>query len=246
MADQQIEETTAQMAQISLEQKGDTTRYAGTVKWFDPRKGFGFITVDGKEDVYVHHSAIQAEGFRILYDEQEVELEIVTVADRERAANVTGPQGAKLEANRTRNTQRGDKQEWTGVEAPKGKVLGTVKWFNNKKGFGFISYGADGDVFVHQTSIVSTGYRTLFDGQQVSFEVKNENGRDRALNVTNPDGTEIVSPRRGNFGNDQRKNEQPAQPMGYMMPNTAMDPMQQMMSNPLGMYAFPTPTYYHQ
>ena len=47
----------------------------GTVKWFNDSKGFGFIeTADG--DVFVHHSAIQGEGFRFLREGQEVELEV--------------------------------------------------------------------------------------------------------------------------------------------------------------------------
>jgi CspA family cold shock protein len=50
----------------------------GTVKWFNDSKGFGFITVDGQEkDIFVHQSAIQAEGYRSLTEGQRVEFEIV-------------------------------------------------------------------------------------------------------------------------------------------------------------------------
>lgn len=48
---------------------------------------------------------------------------------------------------------------------------GTVKWFNDKKGFGFISQDNGQDVFVHQTSIESEGFRTLAEGDKVEFEV---------------------------------------------------------------------------
>ncbi len=48
---------------------------------------------------------------------------------------------------------------------------GTVKWFNNAKGFGFISRDGAPDVFVHHTAIVADGFRTLSEGEQVQFEI---------------------------------------------------------------------------
>ncbi len=51
------------------------------------------------------------------------------------------------------------------------REVGTVKWFNDSKGFGFITRSNGTDVFVHFTSIRGEGYRSLEDGQQVEFEV---------------------------------------------------------------------------
>jgi CspA family cold shock protein len=51
------------------------------------------------------------------------------------------------------------------------REVGTVKWFNDSKGFGFISRENGTDVFVHFSSIRGEGYRSLEDGQQVEFEV---------------------------------------------------------------------------
>ncbi len=48
---------------------------------------------------------------------------------------------------------------------------GTVKWFNDKKGFGFITQDNGTDVFVHQTQIQGNGFRTLTEGDKVDFEV---------------------------------------------------------------------------
>lgn len=48
---------------------------------------------------------------------------------------------------------------------------GTVKWFNNEKGFGFISRESGPDVFVHYTAIAAEGYRSLNEGDRVAFEV---------------------------------------------------------------------------
>jgi len=60
----------------------------GTVKWFNNSKGFGFISRDNGPDVFVHHSAIQGEGFRSLSEDQEVEFEVVKGPKGDQAQNV--------------------------------------------------------------------------------------------------------------------------------------------------------------
>jgi cold shock protein len=59
----------------------------GTVKWFNNEKGYGFIAVDGGEDVFVHYSAIAADGYRSLDESQRVEFEVVQ-----------GPKGPQAES----------------------------------------------------------------------------------------------------------------------------------------------------
>ena len=61
----------------------------GTVKWFSNQKGYGFITPDGGgKDVFVHHSAIQGEGYKTLEEGQNVEFEVTQGPKGEQAANV--------------------------------------------------------------------------------------------------------------------------------------------------------------
>lgn len=60
---------------------------------------------------------------------------------------------------------------------------GTVKWFNDKKGFGFLTVDDGKDVFVHQSSIQSEGFRTLFEGQKVEFDIESGDKGDKAVNV---------------------------------------------------------------
>ena len=60
----------------------------GTVKWFNAEKGFGFISVPGEDDVFVHFSAIQSEGFKTLEEGQAVEFDVVQGNRGEQAANV--------------------------------------------------------------------------------------------------------------------------------------------------------------
>jgi cold shock protein len=60
----------------------------GTVKWFNPDKGYGFIAVDSGEDVFVHFSAIQSDGYRSLDEGQAVEFDITSGPKGPQAANV--------------------------------------------------------------------------------------------------------------------------------------------------------------
>ena len=60
----------------------------GTVKWFNAEKGFGFIEIEGENDVFVHFSAINQEGYKSLEEGQEVEFEIVEGDRGPQATNV--------------------------------------------------------------------------------------------------------------------------------------------------------------
>jgi len=61
---------------------------------------------------------------------------------------------------------------------------GTVKWFNEKKGFGFIEQDEGTDVFVHHTDINATGFKTLKEGDKVTFDLEQGPKGPRAANVT--------------------------------------------------------------
>ena len=60
----------------------------GTVKWFDEKKGYGFITVDGGKDAFVHHTAIEGTGFKTLAEGQRVTLEVTQGQKGPQATNV--------------------------------------------------------------------------------------------------------------------------------------------------------------
>ncbi|MBS5794013.1 MAG: cold-shock protein [Lachnospirales bacterium] len=61
----------------------------GTVKWFNEEKGFGFISVEGEDDIFVHFSAINSDGFKTLKEGQSVEFEVVQGEKGAQASNVS-------------------------------------------------------------------------------------------------------------------------------------------------------------
>jgi CspA family cold shock protein len=73
------------------------------------------------------------------------------------------------------------KSVWKGGEV---MVQGTVKWFNDKKGYGFIVAETGKDVFVHHSAIEGEGYKTLKEGDKVQFEIVNSPKGEQATKVT--------------------------------------------------------------
>ncbi|KPU43655.1 cold shock protein CspB [Oxobacter pfennigii] len=62
-------------------------------------------------------------------------------------------------------------------------MKGTVKWFNNEKGYGFITADDGKDVFAHYSGISGEGYKSLEEGQQVEFDITQGNKGDQAINI---------------------------------------------------------------
>jgi CspA family cold shock protein len=85
-----------------------------------------------------------------------------------------------MEPNRTPTIFKLPKEANTMSE----RVMGTVKWFNGDKGYGFISREGGADVFVHFSAIQSDGYRSLQEGQKVEFTVEKGPKGPQATNVS--------------------------------------------------------------
>ena len=88
--------------------QGTLPTSSGMVKWFNPQKGFGFITPDdGGEDLFVHQSAVHAPGFRSLMEGEEVEFKIVDERGKQKAIEVTGPGGEYVQGAPRSGPNRG-------------------------------------------------------------------------------------------------------------------------------------------
>ena len=138
--------------------EGVTEREQGTVKWFNDSRGYGFITRETGGDVFVHFSGIRGTGRRSLQEGQHVEFSVVSGSDGMRAEDVVGDAATAAPAV--------ESAPLTGE-----RESGTVKWFNDSKGYGFISRDNGGEVFVHYSSVRSSGFKSLTEGQRVEFVV---------------------------------------------------------------------------
>jgi CspA family cold shock protein len=91
---------------------------------------------------------------------------------------------ARTEVVRAWSWRAGDVALGKAKEACTSMIEGTVKWFNEAKGFGFLSREGGPDVFVHHSEIRAEGFRTLNEGDRVRFEVVDSPKGPRAANVT--------------------------------------------------------------
>ena len=71
-------------------------------------------------------------------------------------------------------------------------MFGNVKWFNNEKGYGFIDYAQDEDIFVHYSAIKQDGYKTLTEGQRVEFDLIETPKGLQAINVTTSVPSKVI------------------------------------------------------
>ncbi|CAF0712997.1 unnamed protein product [Brachionus calyciflorus] len=202
-------------------------RVTGKVKWFNVKIKYGFIHCDyNNEDVFVHSSAIiknNPNKYKPSLNEGEpVEFDILKRADGKlEAVNVSGPNGSNVEGSRYSPDKINRLETSTNKNYIEENVLGKVKWFNVKAGFGFISRDENGqDVYAHYTAISKKNpehrVRSLADGESVKFNIVEGTKGLEASDITGADGghvqgSEYARPNRDLSSKGQRSTSRPGQ-----------------------------------
>lgn len=150
-----------------------------TVKWFNPEKGYGFAALaDGSGDVFLHVNALQAAGHQSVSPGATLRVKIgagqkgrqvdqVVSVDESTAEQPGSRRPPQFARSRPSDSPRRQVDLSTAIE-----MVGTVKWYNPDKGFGFITPQAGGkDVFVHATVLERAGLPPLQEGQSVRMGV---------------------------------------------------------------------------
>ncbi|MFG1480215.1 cold-shock protein [Xanthobacter sp. V4C-4] len=157
-----------------------------TVKWFNPEKGFGFVELsDGSGDVFLHARALEAAGQESVPPGSKLSVKVGQGQKGRQVTEVLEVDTSTAEAPAPRRSfggpgggaapRAGGFGGAGGSRAPSGPTeerVGTVKWYNPDKGFGFIAVEGGGkDVFVHVTVISRSGLTDLAEGQRVVVQV---------------------------------------------------------------------------
>ncbi|WP_340322268.1 cold shock domain-containing protein [Chelatococcus albus] len=151
----------------------------GVVKWFNPAKGFGFITCnDGSGDAFLPLRAIEAAGHSTAEPGAPIKVRVRNGAKGIQVAEVVelgaGDPNAVPSDRGGGGGFGGPRRGGGGPHAhlPAEEALGTVKWYNRDKGFGFIQPDDGGkDVFVHASALRRAGLQDLAEGERVTMQV---------------------------------------------------------------------------
>ncbi len=137
------------------------TRVTGTVKWFNPQRGFGFVRIDGGEDAFLHRNRVLEARVPIVLEGARITCEVspdpkgLSVSRILALDNAAAPD-PRLVPSRTRVT----------VEAQSVWVRAYVKWFDRSRGYGFLTRGeGTDDIFVHNETLRRFGLPGISEGQ---------------------------------------------------------------------------------
>jgi cold shock protein len=141
------------------------------VKWFNAEKGFGFVAVVGGSEAFMHIRVLEAAGHRSVPEGARVKVRIEPGLKGPQVSELIEVDTSSAPAASTRIPPRPSSQRQPSV-GPTEECVGSVKWYNADKGFGFIGQDGGGkDVFVHATTLERGGLSELAEGQRVRMQI---------------------------------------------------------------------------
>jgi cold shock protein len=144
-----------------------------SVKWFNADKGFGFVTVAGSSDAFLPSRALEAAGHSSVPDGARLKVRITQGPKGPQVAEVieVDASTAQVPSRAERRPAHRSSSQRAG-SGPTEECLGSVKWFNVEKGFGFVAQDRGGkDVFVHVTTLDRRGLSELPEGRRVRMQI---------------------------------------------------------------------------
>ena len=143
-----------------------------TVKWYNPEKGFGFVQLaDGSGDAFLHVSVVERGGHGSVPPGATLEVRTSPGPKGSQVTEIISLDASTAAQDPPRRPRPGRPAYPSGDRAAV-EELGTVKWYNANKGFGFIASGRGGkDIFVHASALNRAGINELGEGQRVAVDM---------------------------------------------------------------------------
>jgi cold shock protein len=140
------------------------------VKWFNGEKGFGFVELtDGSGEAFLHISVVEAAGHGALEPGTTLTVRVGQGAKGPQITEITAVDSSTAEPSRGRPGGRA--RSFDRPSGPAEEVEGHVKWYDPKKGFGFVAVDGSKDVFIHRSVLAREGINELAEGQRIHMKV---------------------------------------------------------------------------